>query len=103
MSLPQATGTPVILPSSPIPSTHQVASSQPATASGFVDRRRSPGGGSGRQERRQFGSSHAGLSDAGRELAIAIDQYKVTHHRRYLTCDEMLNVLVGLGYSKHSD
>lgn len=53
-------------------------------------------------ERRQFGSSHAGLSDAGRELALAIDRYKVQHHRRYLTCDEMLSVLADLGYRKES-
>ena len=77
-----------------------MAPEQPVPATGFVDRRRSQSG-SSRQERRQFGSSHAGLSEAGRELAIAIDQYKVTHHRRYLTCDEMLNVMLSLGYSKH--
>lgn len=65
----------------------------------FVDRR----GARGRSEdgeRRQFGSSHSGLSEAGRELAIAIDQYKVQHHRRYITCDEMLSVLRDLGYAK---
>ena len=66
----------------------------------FVDRRRSQSGDRDRPERRQFGSSHAGLSDAGRELALAIDQYKIQHHRRYLTCDEMLLVLERLGYVK---
>jgi hypothetical protein len=55
------------------------------------------------RERRQFGSSHQGLSAAGRELALAIDQYKVRHHRRYLTCDEMLNVLQSLGYEQVRD
>ena len=67
----------------------------------FIDRRRSQSGDRDRPERRQFGSSHAGLSDAGRELAFAIDQYKIQHHRRYLTCDEMLLVLERLGYAKH--
>lgn len=66
----------------------------------FVDRRSSSEGDSATAERRQFGSSHAGLSEAGRELALAIDQYKVRHHRRYLTCDEMLTVLRSLGYEK---
>lgn len=66
----------------------------------FVDRRRGQRGDGDRLERRQFGSSHAGLSDAGRELALAIDQYKFEHHRRYLTCDEILRVLEGLGYAK---
>jgi hypothetical protein len=65
----------------------------------FVDRR-SPQGSSISGERRQFGSSHAGLSAAGRELALAIDEYKVQHHRRYITCDEMLGVLSELGYEK---
>ncbi len=75
-------------------------SSHPASApNAFVDRRGSsaakPGG-----ERRQFGSSHSGLSDDGRQLAVAIDQYKLEHHRRYITCDEMLMVIETLGYSK---
>ncbi len=51
-------------------------------------------------ERRQFGSSHAGLSAEGRELAAAIDTYKLQHHRRYITCDEMLVVLGSLGYEQ---
>ena len=70
------------------------------SADRFVDRRRSQSSDRDRPERRQFGSSHAGLSDAGRELALAIDQYKIQHHRRYLTCDEMLRVLEHLGYAK---
>ena len=44
-------------------------------------------------ERRQFGDGHRGLSGAGRELALAIDRYKLRHHRRYLTCDEILRVI----------
>ena len=54
-------------------------------------------------ERRQFGSSHAGLSPAGRELAAAIDRYKLQFRRRYITCDEMLLVLRELGYERGSD
>ena len=53
-------------------------------------------------ERRQFGSSHAGLSAEGRELAAAIDTYKLQHHRRYITCDEMLVVLGSLGYKQNA-
>ena len=66
----------------------------------FVDRRRVQSTDPNRPERRQFGSSHTGLSDAGRELALAIDQYKIENHRRYLTCDEILQVLKKLGYSR---
>jgi hypothetical protein len=75
--------------------------SNSATAK-FVDRRNSMGPDADASERRQFGSTHGGLSEYGRELALAIDEYKVQHHRRYLTCDEMLTVLRGLGYAKVS-
>jgi hypothetical protein len=66
----------------------------------FVDRRTTATSDQQQAERRQFGSSHTGLSTAGRELAVAIDEYKVQHHRRYLTCDEMLSVMSTLGYRK---
>lgn len=72
-----------------------------STSSGsneFIDRRSGVKTEQPQAERRQFGSSHSGLSPAGRELAVAIDEYKVQHHRRYLTCDEMLSVLTKLGY-----
>ena len=65
----------------------------------FVDRREI-GGSTGTSERRQFGSSHSGLSEQGRELAVAIDKYKLEHHRRYITCDEMLAVITSLGYDR---
>ena len=97
MSLPTASNT------SPVTPTPAVVPQDNARVAGFVDRRGSAGAESGRLERRQFGSSHAELSEAGRELALAIDRYKVTHHRRYLTCDEMLRVLTDLGYAKQSD
>ncbi|MGB7326305.1 MAG: hypothetical protein WBD31_15635 [Rubripirellula sp.] len=71
-----------------------------ASSDSFVDRRTLASNVPGRSERRQFGSSHVGLTDNGRELALAIDQYKIEHHRRYLTCDEMLDVMTSLGYSK---
>lgn len=73
-----------------------------APRDGLVDRRapRGQSGVSAARERRQFGSSHAGLSEGGRELAAAIDRYKLQHHRRYITCDEMLTVLHELGYQR---
>lgn len=71
-------------------------------ASPFVDRRTQPTPATVDfgSERRQFGSTHEGLTRAGRELALAIDNYKVTNHRRYITCDEMLQVLEQLGYQR---
>ncbi len=35
-----------------------------------------------------------------RELALAIDQYKLRHHRRFITYDELLGVIQSLGYHK---
>lgn len=72
----------------------------PSSGGSFVDRRSSDDGVAAKRERRQFGSSHFGLTDEGRQLALAIDQYKVLHQRRYLTCDEMLAVISSLGYAK---
>jgi hypothetical protein len=68
----------------------------------FVDRRSSPSPTAGGGERRQFGNSHAGLSPDARELAEAIDAYKLNNRRRYITFEEMLAVIHALGYAKLS-
>lgn len=72
------------------------------TPAPFVDSRtsREPAKGG---ERRQFGSSHANLSPAAKELAVAIDEYKIEHRRRYITCEEMLMVITNLGYNRESE
>jgi hypothetical protein len=76
-----------------------ITSATQATDVPFVDRRQqrevSQGG-----ERRQFGNSYHNLSPEGRQLAEAIDAYKVEHHRRYITTDELIGVLNRLGYRK---
>ena len=51
-------------------------------------------------ERRQFTNSHDGLSPDARELALAIDAYKLRNRRRFITYEEMLNVVISLGYEK---
>ena len=68
----------------------------------FVDRRSSAGGNVPGRERRQFTNSHSELSPAARELATAIDQYKLERRRRFITFEEMLAVIHSLGYSKNS-
>ncbi len=79
----------------------QSAESAPSTATpAFFDRRALPPTPEV-SERRQFGSSHTGLSEAGRELALAIDKYKLENRRRYITCDEMLAVLTAIGYGRN--
>lgn len=51
-------------------------------------------------ERRQFGNTFHQFSPEARELAEAIDNYKLQHHRRYVTYEEMLQVILSLGYHK---
>ncbi len=96
MSLQSHTTTPT---GDNLPTAAMAAASSSAEKKPFVDRRRSNSS-DVRNERRQFGSSHSGLTDEGRELASAIDQYKVQNHRRYITCDEMLAVITELGYRR---
>lgn len=67
----------------------------------FVDRRNyAPGAACPGVERRQFTNSHDELSPEARELATAIDQYKLMHRRRFITYEEMLSVIQSLGYHK---
>ncbi len=53
-----------------------------------------------RRERRQFSDSHEGLSSDARELAEAIDTYKIRHRRRFVTYEETLAVVKSLGYHR---
>jgi len=52
------------------------------------------------RERRQFADGREGLSPGAEELALAIDQYKLRHRRRFITYEEMLSVITTLGYHK---
>ena len=68
----------------------------------FVDRRNytvQPGSPQQR-ERRQFTNSHEELSPEARDLAQAIDSYKLMHRRRFITYEEMLAVVKSLGYKR---
>ncbi len=67
----------------------------------FVDRRdanvvASPPG----VERRQFSNSYEELSPPARELAMAIDEYKLRHRRRFITYEEIMQVIGNLGYTR---
>lgn len=67
----------------------------------FPDRRRNPSAvGESGSERRQFGNSHAHLPPGARELGLAIDRYKLEHRRRFVTYEEMYEIMLSLGYSK---
>lgn len=72
-----------------------------ASANPFVDRRDSDGLASPPGvERRQFANSHYELSPDAKELAVAIDEYKLRHRRRFITYEEMLTVIRSLGYRR---
>jgi NTP pyrophosphatase (non-canonical NTP hydrolase) len=67
----------------------------------FVDRRNYAAQvGAPHRERRQFANSHQELSPEARELAQAIDSYKLMHRRRFITYEEMLAVIKSLGYRR---
>ena len=68
----------------------------------FVDRRSSSGEPRG-VERRQFSNSHSELSPPAREIALAIDQYKLMHRRKFITYEEIYDILTTLGYQKRSE
>ena len=67
----------------------------------FADRRtrdteERPGG----LERRQFSNSHSSMRPEVAELAEAVDQYKLRHRRRFITFEELFNVIEQLGFHK---
>ncbi len=67
----------------------------------FVDRRQADGGRpDGSFERRQFRDAHNYQNPDAQELAESIDQYKLLHRRRFITYEELYNVMVSLGYHK---
>ena len=95
--------TPQALANFPVPPVINTPTKDSVTAgssiNSFVDRR-SGAGKAASTERRQFTNSHASLSAEARELAEAIDQYKADNRRRYITFEEMLQVITRLGYHK---
>ncbi|HWL08627.1 MAG TPA: hypothetical protein VNQ76_09490 [Planctomicrobium sp.] len=69
---------------------------------GFVDRRQGGRGNESRSggERRQFSDSRNTARPEVDELAKAVDQYKLLHRRRFITFEELFDVMVSLGYHK---
>ena len=65
----------------------------------FVDRRAQAAPRDGSPERRQFSASTAGSPEVA-ELSEAVDQYKLRHRRRFITFEELHNVITSLGYHK---
>ncbi len=66
----------------------------------FVDRRRNQAAAPDCVERRQFGGSREHYSPEARELAEAIDQYKIRTGKRYINVEDVLQVIKSLGYRR---
>ncbi len=68
----------------------------------FVERRQGRGqeGGASVSERRQFSDSRNTARPEVDELARAVDQYKLRHRRRFITFEELFDVMASLGYRK---
>lgn len=68
----------------------------------FVDRRQSIGNERLETvERRQFKDSRSSIRPEVTELADAVDRYKMLHRRRFITFEELYDVMAGLGYRKN--
>jgi NTP pyrophosphatase (non-canonical NTP hydrolase) len=52
------------------------------------------------RERRQFRDGQSSLRSEVLELADAVDQYKIQYRRRFITFDELYDVIADLGYHK---
>jgi hypothetical protein len=66
----------------------------------FIDRRQTGGVRSDGVERRQFVDARLNARPEVAELAHAIDAYKLRHRRRFITFDELYDVMTSLGYKK---
>ncbi|GAF73212.1 unnamed protein product [marine sediment metagenome] len=72
----------------------------PPKQTGFVDRRDPSAGAAPGVERRQFTSSITSDRPEVNELAEAVDNYKLRHRRRFITYEELYDVMVSLGYHR---
>jgi len=69
-------------------------------APSYADRRQSGGARKDGGERRQFVDSRQTFRPEVIELAEAVDQYKLRHRRRFITFEELYDVIAELGYRK---
>ncbi len=70
-------------------------------AASFIERRRGDNGPSpGGFERRQFRDGNRSARPEVAELANAIDDYKLAHRRRFITFEELYDVMLSLGYHR---
>ncbi|WP_237729329.1 hypothetical protein [Schlesneria paludicola] len=66
----------------------------------FVERRGTGEAREGGPERRQFRATPDSSRPEVAEMAAAVDAYKARHRRRFITFDELYDVIAELGYHK---
>lgn len=72
---------------------------QPETL--FVERRQHDGSVTPiAPERRQFRDGDRSVRPEVAEFANAVDDYKIARHRRFITFEELFDVMMSLGYHK---
>jgi len=79
---------------------HAIPALADAPSEAFVDRRKTSHDRPGGTERRQFVDSRATFRPEVIELAEAVDRYKLVHRRRFITFEELYDVIAELGYRK---
>ena len=66
----------------------------------FVERRQRDAGAKSVPERRQFRDGDRSARPEVAEFANAVDDYKIAHHRRFITFEELYDVMTSLGYHR---
>lgn len=66
----------------------------------FIDRRRSSESNAPGVERRQFKDGNRSSRPEVAEFADAIDDYKIKNRRRFITFEELFDVMMSLGYHR---
>ena len=65
-----------------------------------IDRRQRSNATHSGPDRRQFSDSRDQARPEVREFAEAVDAYKLANRRKFITFEELFNVMVSLGYHK---
>jgi hypothetical protein len=72
----------------------------PVGSPNFIERRKSDDSTKPGFERRQFRDGNRSLRPEVAEFADAVDEYKITYRRRFITFEELFEVMTSLGYHK---
>lgn len=73
----------------------------PVKSPDFIERRQADHGATGAgRERRQFRDGNRSARPEVAEFAAAVDDYKIAHRRRFITFEELYDVMTSLGYHR---